>query len=267
MAKLDIGRILTSGSTKQRLMLIAEDVARDKYGMERLLTDHEYNQLTDSFKKPVEIRQYSEFKAMDGYVGNAILNLQAMMFKILMHYSDLRGYILTWNTMENAEWLGNYFLHNIKDTKERKRVASNGIKQIYFLFSDIETDSEGYLDIQVDRQMNPGEGNLIQVMAKIRKEAEESIVKFISWEKAVLDYMEEKGFNIKTYKEKIKEMGDRVRQPVVDWDKYTGKNSSKGSYSIQEKLLKRYVVCPDVSLMEIDATEYKFYKESILGDD
>jgi hypothetical protein len=45
MAKKDIGKILTTGSPKQRILLIAEDIARAKYFQEKLLTDSDFNQL------------------------------------------------------------------------------------------------------------------------------------------------------------------------------------------------------------------------------
>ena len=115
MAKKDIGKILTTGSTKQRLLLLAEDNARAKYSQERLLTDHEINQLSNSFKKPNEIKLWNEFRRLDDTVTNAIVNLQGLKFEVLMNYSNLRGYILVWNSIENTELLVNSVLHEIKD--------------------------------------------------------------------------------------------------------------------------------------------------------
>ena len=59
MSKKDISKILTTGSAKQRALLLAENIARGKYSQERLLTDHEINQLSESFKKPNEIQPVS----------------------------------------------------------------------------------------------------------------------------------------------------------------------------------------------------------------
>ena len=99
MAKKDIGKILTTGSTKQRLLLLAEDNARAKYSQERLLTDHEINQLSESFKKPNEIQLWNKWLKVDRVVTSAIMNLQGLKFEVLMHYSNLRGYILVWETI------------------------------------------------------------------------------------------------------------------------------------------------------------------------
>jgi len=114
MAKKDIGKILTTGSPKQRILLIAEERARSKFFKERLLTEGEFNQLSNSFKKPNEIKLWNEFRSLDETITNAIINLQGKMFEVLMNYSNLRGYILVWNTIENAELLVNSVLHEIK---------------------------------------------------------------------------------------------------------------------------------------------------------
>ena len=45
MSKKDISKILTTGSAKQRALLLAEDIARGKYNTDTILTDHEFNEL------------------------------------------------------------------------------------------------------------------------------------------------------------------------------------------------------------------------------
>lgn len=150
MAKKDIGKILTTGSPKQRMLLIAEDIARGKYFQERLLTDSEFNQLSESFKKPNEIKIWNEFRRADETITNALNNLQGSKFEVLMNYSNLRGYILVWNSIENAELLVNSVLHEIKDIKDRRRIAEEGAKGVDLLFSKTEPDQEGYIEIKVD---------------------------------------------------------------------------------------------------------------------
>ena len=219
MAKKDIGKILTTGSPKQRILLIAEDIARGKYFQEKLLTDSEFNQLSDSFKKPNEIKLWNEWRRIDETVANAINNLQGVKFEVLMNYSNLRGYILVWNSIENTELLVNSVLHEIKDPKERKRIAEDGAKGIDLLFSKTEPDQEGYIEIKVDfesdsysdengkpigykdKPRKTKEYSLWYVMNNVKKEVENSVIKYISWETALLDFMEDKGFNVKAYKE------------------------------------------------------------------
>ncbi len=219
MAKKNIGKILTTGSPKQRILLIAEDIARGKYFQEKLLTDSEFNQLSNSFKKPNEIKLWNEFRRLDDTVTNAIINLQGLKFEVLMNYSNLRGYILVWNSIENTELLVNSVLHEIKDPKERKRIAEDGAKGIDLLFSKTEPDQEGYIEIKVDfekdsykdedgerigfkdKPRKTKEYSLWYVMNNVKKEVETSVIKYLSWESATLDFMEERGFNVKTYKE------------------------------------------------------------------
>lgn len=202
MAKKDIGKTLTTGSPKQRLLLIAEDTARGRYFQEKLLTDHEFKQLSDSFKKPNEIKLWNEWRRIDDTVANAINNLQGLKFEVLMHYSNLRGYILVWNSMENTELLVNSVLHEIKDPKERKRIAEDGAKGINLLFSKAEPDQEGYVQIKVDFDKDSDKGkkhrekpeptkeySLWYVMNNVKKEVETSVIKYLSWERATLDFM------------------------------------------------------------------------------
>ncbi len=78
MSKKDIGKLLTTGTAKQRLLLIAEDRARVTYGEERILTDSDFNKLLDSFKKPNEIKLYNQFLGYGKAVNNSLLNLQGL---------------------------------------------------------------------------------------------------------------------------------------------------------------------------------------------
>jgi len=51
-------------------------------------------------------------------------------------------------------------------------------------------------------------------MNNVKKEVETSVIKYLSWESAILDFMEERGFNVKTYKEQIKQMTTQVYSPI-----------------------------------------------------
>ena len=210
MAKKDIGKILTTGTARQKILLLAESKARNTYFQEKLLTDVEYSQILGSLKKPNEIRLWKKYRKMDEDVINSLSHLQGQLFSVLRNYSNLRGYILVWNTIENAEHLVNYVLHEIKDPKERKKVANKGANDVYFLFCKNEIDQEGYLDIQIDFEENetdekenrkPGktrEYTFLDIMQNVKKDVEASVIKYKSWERAILDFMEDNGFNIKS---------------------------------------------------------------------
>lgn len=281
MAKKDIGKILTTGSTKQRILLIAEDIARGKYFQEKLLTDSDFNQLSNSFKKPNEIKLWNEFRRLDGTVANAIVNLQGLMFEVLMNYSNLRGYILVWNSIENTELLVNSVLHEIKDPKERKRIAEDGAKDIDLLFSKTEPDQEGYIEIKVDFEKDSYEGkkygekpeptkeySLWYVMNNVKKEVETSVIKYLSWESATLDFMEERGFNVKTYKEQIKNMTTQVYSPIIGWAKYSGELNMRLPHPRLEEIIKKYAICPNIGELKVDEAQYNWFRRYFLdGED
>lgn len=285
MAKKDISKLLTTGSPKQRMLLIAEDIARGKYSQDKLLTDHEFNQLSESFKKPNEIKLWNEFRRLDETVANAINNLQGVKFEVLMNYSNLRGYILVWNSIENTELLVNSVLHEIKDPKERKRIAEDGAKDINLLFSKTEPDQEGYIEIKVDfekdsykdengkligykeKPRKTKEYSLWYVMNNVKKEVENSVIKYISWETALLDFMEDKGFNVKTYKDIIKELTTQVYSPIIGWAKYSGELNTGLTHPRLDEIIKKYAICPNVGELKVDEAMYSWFKVNILGDE
>ena len=288
MAKKDIGKILTTGSPKQRLLLLAEDNAREKYSQERLLTDHEINQLSESFKKPNEIQLWNKWLKVDRVVSTAIMNLQGLKFEVLMHYSNLRGYILVWETIQEAEVLSNHILHEIKDQEERIKISSQAGKLGRFLFTDIQTDKEGYLDINIDFEKDTyrdENGKLVgvkekgikskkyslwYVMNNVKKEAINSAIKFLSWREAILDYMEEEGFSIKTYRDIINSMTEDIHKPIIGWTKYQSDEKlfiPDLPHNRADKLKAKYAITPNTRELEVDTEIYNYFKKEFLRDE
>ena len=266
MAKKNIDKVLTSGSPKQRLLLIAEERARGKYFKERLLTEGEFNKLNESFRKPNEVKLWNEFRNLDETITNAIVNLQGKMFEVLMNYSNLRGYILVWNTIENAELLVNSILHEIKNQEERRRIAEAGATDVNILLVKTEPDQEGYIDINIDPKEE--EISLRYAMNNVKKEVETSVIRYLSWERATLDFMEERGFNVKTYKEQLKKMTAKIYEPIIGWDKYSGEISSLLSHPRLERIAKKYAICPNMDDLKVDEKEYNWFKRYFLdGED
>lgn len=266
MAKKNIDKVLTSGSPKQRLLLIAEERARGKYFKERLLTEGEFNKLNESFRKPNEVKLWNEFKNLDDTITNAIINLQGKMFEVLMNYSNLRGYILVWNTIENAELLVNSVLHEIKNQEERRRIAKAGATNVNILLVKTEPDQEGYIDINIDPKEE--KISLQYAMNNVKKEVETSVIRYLSWERATLDFMEERGFNVKTYKEQIKIMTAKIYEPIIGWDKYSGEISSPLSHPRLERIVKKYAICPNMDDLKVDEEEYNWFRRYFLdGED
>jgi hypothetical protein len=282
MAK-NISKILTTGSTKQRLLLLAEDNARLKYSLQPFLTDHEINQLSESFKKPNEIKLFNSWFRVDRQVTTAIINLQGLKFEVLMHYSNLRGYILVWDTLQEAEVLSNHILHKIKDQEERIKISSQAGRLTRFLFTDIAIDEEGYLDINIDFEKERPKGakekmdpdmdkryTLWYVMNNVKKEAINSAIKFLSWKEAILDYMEEEGFIIKTYKDKINSMTEDIHKPIIGWIKYQSDEERfiPDKPKIRaDKLKALYALIPNTKELEVDTQIYNYFKKEFLRNE
>lgn len=286
MAKKDIGKVLTTGSAKQRLLLIAEDNARVRNLQERLLTDHERNQLSESFKKPNEIKLYNKWNRLDSTISNAIMNLQGLKFEIMMHYSNLRGYILVWETLQEAEVMSNHILHEIKDKEERRRIATQASKLSRFLFTDTQVDQEGYLDIRVDfdkdsywdekgelvkgKKATNKRHNLLFVMNNVKGQAINSVVRFLSWKEAVLDLMEEEGFTVKTYKDLINSMTEDIHKPIIAWTKYLSDERlfiPDLPNNRVDKLKAKYSITPNTRELEVDPELYRYFREEFLNDE
>ena len=285
MIKKDIGKILTTGSAKQRLLLLAEDNAKKKFSKERLLTDSEINQLSKSFTKPNEKRLWNKWLNLDSTLTVNLSNLQGLQFEVLMHFSNLRGYILVWDALQEAEEMSNHILHEFKDHKERKRIAEQTAKRSKFLFTDTEVDPEGYLNLNIDfervdysdfkninEEKKTKKYSLWEVMNNVRNQAITSATRYISWRKAILDYMEEEGFNIKTYKDMIKQMDETVYKPIIGWTKYQtdeeqfipGPTNKKIRV---DKLKSKYAITPNIKELEVDTEIYNLFKTQFLGDE
>jgi hypothetical protein len=281
MSKKDIGKLLTTGTAKQRLLLIAEDRARVTYGEERILTDSDFNKLLDSFKKPNEIKLYNQFLGYTKAVNIGVLNLQGLKYEATRNYSDLRGYILLLNSYENSEILANSILNEIKDPVERERLAKIGASVNTLLFSQAVVDKEGFIDIQTnvkkptkDSKGNPKNKEILEnkltlweVMNNVKRKAETSAIRYLSWEKALLDFMEDKGFNVKTYKDKIELLSTEIWAPIIHWAKYYGENNTGLSKPRVERLLTKYKIAPERDLYKIDGAEYSFFRKEIIGDE
>lgn len=291
MAKKDISKILTKGSIKQKLLLLAEDRARQTFALnirddnDPILSEKEYNAIADTFKTSNEIKLYNKWLSYSRSLKVALANLQGAEMEVRIHYSNLRGYILTWDAIQNAELLVNSVLHEIKDTQERIRIASEGATGVDMLFSKTTLDEEGYIDIQIDFEdiqidfeknkktknlkeepTKTKEFSLWYVMNEVKNETTTSVIKFLSWRQATIDFMDETGFNVQTYKEMIQAHTERVYSPIIGWQKYQSEENSffRVSHNKRiDKLKDRYAITPNVYELEIDKKEYNWFKKHL----
>jgi hypothetical protein len=193
MSKKDISKILTKGTAKQRLLLIAEDVARGRYSKDKILTDHEFNQISDSFKTPNEIKLWNKWKRIDESI---------MTFK-----------------------------EPPRKTKEH---------------------------------------TLLTVANNVREQVIKTATQYLSWSKATEDFMDEEGFNVKTYKEIIKAVDEQVYQRILPWAKYNERDKSF-LYSIEDsdrinkiKAKAKYNMAPNLYPIEVDEDIYNYFTKEYL---
>jgi len=296
MTKKDVSRVLSEGTPKQRIQILAEHIARGRFDFQRaelrdmppLLTEAEATALHNSFKKPNEIRLYNQWRKYDNTVVLALNNLQGFMLQVKLNYANLRGYILVWNEIEGAELLANSLLHEIKDPQERRRIAESGTKGVKLLFANIVTDKEGYIEAEVDfeketYQEDRGRAkgsktkkvkskwySLWYAMNNVKEEATQSAIKFMSCRRAILDFMEETGFNVKLYKDMIRVITEEVLSPVIGWGKYLSDQDrfiSSMPKGRLDKLKSLYSITPNPEDLGVDEEIYSWFRDNFLRDE
>jgi len=274
MAKRDIGRLLATGSPKQRLLILAEHEVKERYGKKGILTASEVNQISNSFIRPNEIKLWNKWLKVDRIITTAIINLQSLKYETLMQSSNLRGYIILWETLQEAEVLSNHILHEIKDQEQRIKTGSLASKAGTFLFTNIQVDKEGYLKLDIDFDSNTlkkdKKPSLYNVINNVKRDLINSALRFLSYSQAVLDYMDEEGFNVKAHKDEINSMIEQVNKPLIGWDKYESQKSNIIDVAYKKrlyKLMSKYVIAPNTKILEIDPEFYNYFKNNILRDE
>jgi hypothetical protein len=281
MSKKDISKILKQGTAKQRALLLAEDIARAKHNKDKILTDHEFNEITDSFNKPNEIKIYNKFRRADRVVTNALLNLQGLKFETLMNFANLRGYLILWYSIENTEQIVNIILHEVKDKKERKRIAEKGAKGGQLLLSRNTVDEEAYLEIDINfdtllmsdengkidlkSKRTTKENSLLFLMNNVKMDAINSATRFISWSQALEDFMEEEGFNVKTYKDLLNSMRGDLNRPLFTQKYRQEKDTFIGFPKRADRLKSKYSIAPNIEAIEVNKDIYNQFKRDFLG--
>lgn len=288
MSKQKIGAILLKGTPSQRAKLLSEEIARATYGRETLLTEKEFNSLQDSFKTSSEIKLYNKHRKTSRLIVDSIANLTAIKFEILMRYSDLRGYIVYWETIQQAELNINITLNSIKDVNERYKTALLGAEKINYSFVQPVIDEENFINLLCDFDINTfidksgrltaiknkskiaKSKSLYFVLKSIKEDTDKSLINFISWRKATIDFMEEEGFNISTFKTVIEEITTDIRKPLINWAKYLTSEENFIPGSPEERLDKLkdfYNITPELEELEPDKDIIRVYREALFKKD
>lgn len=269
----DIAKTVKTGSVKQRLKLIGEHYAKLQMsgGKDRLFTDHEAQELIDTFKTPQEIQKFGQLAENDKRVRSAIslLLIQVNEFKEAMAY--VTGYCLLWEAYDRASEMANSMLHEVKDKDLRKQLIKRATTNSNFFYSKVEVEDGQYIRINTGKARNPkaspersGESyNLEGILQLWSKKATKLLSECKGMASAILDYMEEKEFTPKAYKEMIKTVLDPVERDWSILPKYSKKKLEESGLLTPDKVhyYEKYFVCPIAEEIEPDQEIYKTMRE------
>jgi hypothetical protein len=285
MNKKNIGAILLKGAPKQRAKLLAEEIARATYNLETFLSDKDFLELQESFKTSAEIKLYNKYRKNSRVLVDSIANLLALKYEILMRYSDLRGWIVYWETIQQTELSINISLASIDNESKKYATAKEVALKTDYPFIQSTIDEENYISLLSKFDINTlinKEGKLTAVKNKdkidksnslysllenIKTDTNKTLIRFLSWRRATLDFMEEEEFNIKTFKDVIEEITTEIRKPVINWPKYVPYEKTfilDTEFTRLDKLKEEYNITPDISTLKLDLEEVKTYRETVL---
>ncbi len=265
--------IIASGTPKQRIKLLIEDLALERFNRKPILVPEKKIELFETFKSDEEMELFYKWEYLDKLVDSSIIKLQGLRYNVLTNYSNLRGYILVWHTLEESELLINSILHQI-EPDERKKILENTLQRNQILFGEAKADNEGYIGMNIDydetkNQSSPGSKKykLRVLMNNVKSEAEDSVIHFISWRQALVDMMKKEGFNIKVYKDLLKEITDDVYRPIIGWNKFLSSYEGFLEEDKKEridKLKSFYSITPNLDKLKVNKDIYDSYVKNHL---
>lgn len=272
----DISKTVKGGSVKQRLKLIAEHYAmlQTSGGGKGLFTEHEVRELIDSFKTPQEIQKYNQLAEQDKRVRNAflLLSIQVNQFKEAMAY--ITGYCLLWESYDRASEMANSMLHEVKDKNLRKQLIKRATANSNFFYSKVEVEDEQYIRINTGKARNPkankgktgDDYNLEGILQVWSNKASTLLAECKGMASAILDYMEEKDFTPKAYKEMIKSLLEPIEKDWSILPKYSKKRMEESGLLTPDKVhyYNKYFVYPIAEEIEPDQEIYRIMREAQL---
>ena len=85
-----------------------------------------------------------------------------------------------------------------------------------------------------------------------------------------MDYMEEEGFSIKTYRDIINSMTEDIHKPIIGWTKYQSDEKlfiPDLPHNRADKLKAKYAITPNTRELEVDTEIYNYFKKEFLKDE
>ena len=279
MNKKDVSKVLTKGTAKQRFLLLAEDIAQYRLTRKGFLTERETTALTDSFKTDAEIRLYNKLRKGDQRITNAMLYLKQLQLIYDISIAYLTGYCLLWDEYDREGERYTELLYNIKDRETRKTI-SKLIKEARLqpLLGNIGEVKDGLMkgtiEIQVkDLPTRKGKERyeLYEIIKEHGKKATEQLREAKAIALAILEYMDEERFNVKTYKKSVNEILDALSTDQAVLPRYsiahqrTIEHKTEEERKRHEELFSELWVFPDPDT-EPDRERIDWYKNEYIKE-
>lgn len=275
----------SKGTLKKRILMLAENSARLQYFMTPIMSEAEAEAIASSITSKSDIAYWEKVKQMDSKVMGAIQNIQGLSFELMMHKSNLRGYILLWNAIETSELLANSILQEIPNKDERKEISKRALNQAFrpteILLSKTSVDEEGYIELSIDFEKEiyskevddyiPSRRQSLQfAMDRVREDVIDRATTLKSWIAALRDYMKRNSFNLKVYKEKIDSIEDLALSDVVNWSKYLESqknfNYIYDNSTLIDSIKQDYSIVPDLHELKHSKDQYEWFTVQFLSD-
>lgn len=269
----NISKILSKGSAKQRIILVATDIAEKNLGNSGLLSETELKELIDTFNTPAEIRLYNKFRRTEELIRNALHILYQYKNIYREYIARIEGYCITWEVYNEIKEIINDLLFKVEDKKLRGDIVKELVnKNLLFAKFTKDKTQEGFVNIDTGKpNIKEVEGGLEGLLAINKEKAVNTIMEFKTLLKAIKDAVEENDFQVKPYINLYETAEAEIKDLEPSLVKYSKKKFTKKMEILgiehDAKLLKiseKYFVFPDYEEIEIDEAKYKKIRESLI---
>lgn len=278
MNKTDVTKVLATGSPKQRILILAEDTAQYRIHHKGYLTDRERQGLTDSFKTSAEIKLYNKFMNCDKAVTYAMPYLKQLQLIHEVSIAYLTGYCLLWHDYQQQGDNYNELLYQIEDKETKAKVLKTITSHTPLLADIVDIKSgkdKGLVEILIRelpaRKKNTERYGMGDIIDAYSVKATDQLKEAKALAQAILDYMDEEGFNVKTYKKQVTDILDAlsVDRAVMPKFSRTAGEELAGATDTEKKryndLMSKYWVFPDPNV-EPDPERVEWYKNQYIKD-
>ena len=258
MSKISIDKTLIKGSPKQRAILVLNHVTDINSGGKGLLSEADYNSVYNSFKTDHEVKIYNKFRAFHTTATNFLSAIAQYRFMHMVALERLDKFIIMYKNNLDTEDLVNLLIDLVSD-KEKKTKAQKIAKD----FSDGTTlrkikATKGGL-VETDNSL------LLEKIQESREEVDHTQKLLKTSIKAIKDYLDETGLNVKIFSAYIKE--------TENWAQgISGKGITRATEDTIKtewperlvKLFKKYRTELPYEKVEIDKDSYDHIRKTIL---